>query len=232
MREPISGAGGHRGILAAVAVVLAIAGAAVLVIGLPGGGPAGPSASAALAGTAPAAGSPAPDEAGTPQGGPQRDFGLTLRRARPVGLVIPAIGVRATNIVDLRWERDGTLQVPVDYGTPGWFEPGPSPGQFGPAVIAGHVDSRAGPGIFFDLGKLQRGDQVTVARADGTVAVFTTDAVERYAKDAFPTVKVYGNTTNRAELRLITCGGSFDRRSGHYRDNVVAFAHLTAVRRG
>jgi sortase (surface protein transpeptidase) len=93
-------------------------------------------------------------------------------------------------------------------------------------VIAGHVDSTHGPAVFYRLGRLRRGAQVRVLRADGRVARFTVDRVDRFAKDAFPTVQVYGNTTNRAELRLITCGGDFDRRTGHYVDNVVAFAHL------
>ena len=116
--------------------------------------------------------------------------------------------------------------MPVDFGRPGWFRDGPAPGQFGPAVIAGHVDSKNGPGIFYRLGALRPGAIVVVRRADGVPAHFSVDKVERYAKDRFPTVAVYGDTTHRSELRLITCGGSFDARTGHYLDNVVAYAHL------
>ena len=93
----------------------------------------------------------------------------------------------------------------------------------GPAVLAGHVDSTAGPAVFWRLRDLAPGDEVLVDRADGTTARFTVTRVERHPKDAFPTDEVYGPTTG-AELRLITCGGEFDRAARSYRDNVVVFA--------
>lgn len=99
------------------------------------------------------------------------------------------------------------------------------------AVLADHVDSRAGgPAVFFRLGELTVGDEVLIGRADGSTAVFAVERVARYPKDAFPTLEVYGDT-DHAALRLITCGGAFDRATGHYVDNVVAFARLTDVRR-
>jgi len=150
----------------------------------------------------------------------------TLTRSRPVALAIPSIGVDSNKVVDLGKEPDGSLQVPTDFGQPGWFTGGPAPGQFGPAVIAGHVDSKSGPGIFYRLGSLHPGASVTVTRADGSIARFTVDKVARYPKDRFPTIAVYSDTTHRSELRLITCGGQFDHRTGHYVDNVVAYAHL------
>ena len=150
----------------------------------------------------------------------------TLPRSRPVGLSIPSIGVRASTVVNLGKDVNGNLQVPKDFGTPGWFTDGPAPGQYGPAVIAGHVDSTNGPAIFYRLGALRRGAAVVVSRADGSTARFSVDKVERYAKNRFPTVAVYGDTTHRSELRLITCAGTFDRSTGHYLDNVVAYAHL------
>lgn len=122
---------------------------------------------------------------------------------------------------------DGILPAPVDYATAGWHTRGPTPGQFGPAVIAGHVDGPDGPAVFFRLGELVAGDIVSVAREDGTVARFTVDSVGRYPKAEFPTSLVYGNTTDRAEIRLITCGGAFDRTTGSYVDNIVVFGHLT-----
>ena len=150
----------------------------------------------------------------------------TLPRSRPVGLTIPSIGVRASAVVNLGKDPNGDLQVPTDFATPGWFADGPAPGQYGPAVIAGHVDSTKGPAIFYRLGALRRGAVVMVSRADGRITRFSVDKVERYAKNRFPTVAVYGDTTHRSELRLITCGGTFDRSTGHYLDNVVAYAHL------
>ena len=144
-------------------------------------------------------------------------------------LDIPSIGVHTSTFVDLGRGRDGSIEVPHNFAAAGFYTPGPTPGQFGPAVIAGHVDSTRGPAVFYRLGALKAGATVSVGRRDGTTARFVVDKVEAYPKAQFPTTEVYGNTTSRAELRLITCGGSFDDRSGHYVDNVVAFAHLVSA---
>jgi sortase (surface protein transpeptidase) len=109
----------------------------------------------------------------------------------------------------------------------GWFTGGPRPGAVGTAVNAGHVDSKTGPGIFFWLRALKPGDKVYVGRADGTMAVFTVTREHMYAKDKFPTEAVYGAVPD-AELRLITCGGIFDRSTGSYLSNVVVFARLAS----
>jgi hypothetical protein len=97
--------------------------------------------------------------------------------------------------------------------------------------MVGHVDSRAGPGVFWRLRDLRPQQLIVVTRADARVVTFAVDRVERYPKGDFPTVRVYGNTDGQVGLRLITCGGVFDRSTGHYRDNVVVFAHLVAVSR-
>ena len=149
----------------------------------------------------------------------------TAQPARPTGLSIPAIGVR-TSLIDLGLNKNGTLQVPGTTTVAGWYTGGPRPGAVGAAVIAGHVDSRSGVGIFFWLRTLRPGDRVYVTRADGTMAVFTVTSVRMYAKDQFPTAAVYGPVPD-AELRLITCGGVFDRSIGSYLSNVVVFARLT-----
>lgn len=152
-----------------------------------------------------------------------------LAGSRPLSLEIPVIGV-ATSLVELGLTTDGALQVPSDVALAGWYGLGPTPGERGPAVIAGHVDSAAdGPAVFFRLAELAAGDEVEVSRVDGQVAIFSVTRVEQYPKDAFPTEKVYGNTQGAA-LRLITCGGGFDGDTGHYRDNVVAHADLIGVR--
>lgn len=140
----------------------------------------------------------------------------------PVRLQVPGAGVDV-DLTRLGIAADGTLEVPVDYQEVGWFEAGPAPGDTGPAVIAGHVDSTSGPAPFYSLRDLAPGDAITVTRADGSTVAFTVDGVEQYAKDAFPTASVYGPVPGPA-LRLITCGGSFDRAVGHYRDNVVVYA--------
>jgi hypothetical protein len=144
--------------------------------------------------------------------------------ARPVWLSIPVIGVR-TSLVDLGLRSNGTLQVPSSTAVAGWYTGSPRPGTVGAAVIAGHVDSRSGPGIFFWLRDLRPGDRIYVGRADGTMAVFTVTAVRKVAKDLFPTAAVYGPVPD-PELRLITCGGVFDRSLGSYLSNIVVFARL------
>ena len=147
--------------------------------------------------------------------------------AKPVWVSIPAIGIKKTTLIRLGLTSAGALQVPKTTTVAGWFTGGPRPGAVGAAVIAGHVDSKTGPGIFFWLRALKPGDKIYVGRADGTMAVFTVTREHMYAKDAFPTEAVYGAVPDR-ELRLITCGGVFDRAIGSYLSNVVVFAHLTS----
>ena len=143
---------------------------------------------------------------------------------KPVELTIPAIGIRAP-VTTLGLNRNGTLQVPSTTTVVGWYTGSPSPGATGSAVIAGHVDSRSGPGVFFWLRDLRPGERIYVRRADGTLAVFTVTRVQVYAKNAFPTAAVYGPVPD-AELRLLTCGGTFDYASGSYLSNVVVYARL------
>jgi hypothetical protein len=149
---------------------------------------------------------------------------------RPVTLIIPSIGVR-TNLIDLGVTTTGALQVPSSTAVAGWYTRSPRPGATGPAVIAGHIDSPTGPGVFFYLPQLRPGDRVYVRRADGTLALFRVSAVRSYAKDHFPTLAVYGPTPD-AELRLITCGGMFDPALKSYLSNIVVYAVQTAGNTG
>ena len=122
------------------------------------------------------------------------------------------------------------MQVPLDPATAGWYRLGPTPGELGPAVIAGHVTWNQAAGVFFRLSELRGGDSVEVARDDDRVAVFEVTHVARYEKSKFPTRAVFGGV-DHAGLRLITCGGEFDSSSHRYRDNVVAFAKLVSEHR-
>ncbi|RKN51321.1 class F sortase [Micromonospora endolithica] len=142
-------------------------------------------------------------------------------RPAPTRVRVPRIRVDSPLTV-LGLDAAGAVEAPADFATAGWYGGGPVPGDPGPAVIAGHLDSRAGPAVFARLGELRPGDLVQVWRGDRTVSFRVTGAV-RVPKDRFPTEAVYGPTP-AAELRLVTCGGAFDRRTGHYRDNVVVFA--------
>ena len=142
----------------------------------------------------------------------------------PVRLQIPSIGVDST-LMDLGLQADGSLEVPPGGFPAGWYTGAPTPGELGPAIIAGHVDWAGKPGVFFDLRDLSSGDVIAITRADGSTARFRVARIERFAKDAFPTDAVYGDL-DHAGLRLITCGGAFDRQARSYRDNLVVFAEL------
>jgi sortase (surface protein transpeptidase) len=145
--------------------------------------------------------------------------------AEPVRLRIPAAGVD-TPLVRLHRAADGSVEVPTDFGVAGWYAEGPRPGQAGPAVILGHVDSRAGPAVFFRLKDLPPGAEVVVDRADGSTVAFRVRSTLRVPKLEFPTDAVYGPTLEPS-LRLVTCGGRFDRAARSYRDNVIVSADPT-----
>ncbi len=149
-----------------------------------------------------------------------------LARSVPVSIRIPGIGVSAP-VMRVGLAADGTVQVPPldQHNLTGWYQDGPAPGQRGPAVILGHVDSTVGISVFYYLKDLQAGDKVYVTLADGKVAAFAVDGLQKVAKDAFPTASVYGKA-GYPSLRLITCGGPFDKTTGHYADNVIVYAHL------
>jgi sortase (surface protein transpeptidase) len=166
--------------------------------------------------TAPSA--PAAASEGASTVGPPESAGAPLR------ISIPAIGVDAA-VVGVGLRADGAMEVPaVDRA--GWYRLGPRPGEPGPAVIVGHVDSRGGPAVFHRLRQLQRGDGILVGRTGGTTAAFTVEAVEQQPKSALPVGRIW-NRTAEPVLRLITCGGTFDRTSRHYRDNVIVYAKLS-----
>jgi sortase family protein len=142
--------------------------------------------------------------------------------AAPVRLRIPALHVDSA-VQRLGLQADGTVAVPKRTDVAGWYERGPRPGQPGPAVILGHVDSHTGPGIFINLATLRAGTLVRVDLADGSTVMFRISRIERVSKTRFPTDLVYAPTLDPT-LRLVTCGGSFDHSRGSYRDNVIAFA--------
>lgn len=137
---------------------------------------------------------------------------------------IPAIGVDTSDLEDLaRDTGTGELLPPVDFARAGWYVDGPVPGDAGPSVIAGHVDDRSGPKVFYRLRELVSGDEVQVTRSDGREVTFRVDGVEQYPKGEFPTAAVYGPQPG-SSLRLITCGGVFDDAERSYRDNIVVYA--------
>ena len=143
----------------------------------------------------------------------------------PVRVLIPEIGVDA-DVIDLGLKKDGTLEVPKDFAQTGWYTGRSVPGNVGPSVVVGHVDSRTGPAVFYRLRDLEAGDTIEVQRSDGMVALFRVTEVDLVSKDDFPTDQVYGSTAEPT-LRLITCGGNFDRSARSYKGNLIVFAeHL------
>ncbi|WHM39472.1 class F sortase [Streptomyces sp. BPTC-684] len=152
-----------------------------------------------------------------------------LPPSRATGLAIPYLSLKVP-VVGLGLDRGRHLATPPvdDPKLAGWYRDGPTPGEAGTALAVGHRDTRTGAAVFANLSMLRPGRLVEARRADGRVAVYTVDAVRKYDKARFPDEEVYG-PRNRPELRLITCGGKFDRKKG-YESNVVVFAHLTAVR--
>jgi LPXTG-site transpeptidase (sortase) family protein len=169
-------------------------------------------------GTAPS-GVSAPTAVAAPQS-------AAMSRSEPEAIDIPKIGAHST-VVALGLNADNTIEVPPvsEPMQAGWYSHGPTPGETGPAVILGHVDGNNQQGIFFRLKELAAGDRVTVSRKDGSAARFMVTKVDQVGKDEFPTDAVYGDTTS-PELRLITCGGSFDRAARSYRDNIIVYVVL------
>ncbi|MFF0300500.1 class F sortase [Streptomyces sp. NPDC004562] len=150
-----------------------------------------------------------------------------LDRSVPQQVSIPSLGISST-LETLGQSKDGVMTTPKNPDLAGWYEPGPTPGSQGPAVIAGHVTWNGEDAVFKGLKTLTAGDKVEVKRQDGKTATFTVDRVEEYPKKEFPTLEVYKNL-DHAGLRLVTCGGEFDEDRNYYPNNVVVFASMTGV---
>ena len=199
------------------AVAVGTAAAAGLLPGSAGPGDAG----GAYGSTAPSSAA-APSRAGAAGAGTFRSPRTYPAVALPVRLRIPRIRVN-TSLVRLGRTRDGQVAVPERWGEAGWYAEGPRPGQAGPAVLLGHVDSATGPAVFYRLEELRPGDEVEVDRADGSTVAFRVTGTIQVAKSRFPSDLVYAPTLQPA-LRLVTCGGAFDHGTGHYRDNIIVAA--------
>ncbi|MCX4907424.1 class F sortase [Streptomyces sp. NBC_00878] len=209
-------------------MVIGAAAALVLAVSLFGGndtpsGASGASGAAHASASAPPAGQPAGQSARQPE---RRAAGKHLPRSKPLRLLIPKIFVDAP-FMALAIGRNGQLEPPPadDINLVGWHAEGPSPGETGTSVIAGHVDTAKSPAVFANLGGLAKGDSFSVKRADGSKASFVVDSVETFDKEHFPSKRVYGDTA-RAQVRLITCAGDYDRTAKDYTENLVVFAHL------
>ncbi|MFD6025752.1 class F sortase [Streptomyces griseoluteus] len=171
---------------------------------------------------------PSPDS--TPAAAPAEPA-PPMARSLPVRVTIPSAGVDTGPVLKLGLAADGTVEVPsiAQADRIGWYSKGVTPGETGPAVLIGHYDTVRGPAVLRNVGRMKPGARITVARADGSSAVFSVRSIEQVAKDAFPTGKVYGDTT-RPELRLITCGGTVE--NGHRPDNIIVYGDLVPAKAG
>lgn len=231
----------NRTVLSVVAAVLVVAAAVVLVVAVrsqhhapqPPASAARPAAEGnrTAPSTPPGSSADPSRTAGTPgsDASSPSTRGPVLDRSTPVSLSVPKIDIKNTPLAQYGVDKHHEIAVPPSKtDTPaGWFTGSPTPGQLGPSVIVGHVDSDTGPAVFFRLGQLRPGDRASVTLADHRVAVFEVDSVERFKKADFPTLEVYGNL-DHAGLRLITCGGRYDNSIHHYVDNIVVYAHLVS----
>ena len=148
-----------------------------------------------------------------------------MQAPNPAVIRIPRLGVEAS-IIPLGLQDDGSIEIPEDPDEAGWWLGGPEPGETGPAVILGHVDSQEeGPAVFFDLRYMKAGDEIHIDRVDGSTVSYVVDFLESHDKDEFPTDAVYG-PTEQPTLRLVTCGGDFDFGVRTYEENVIVFASL------
>jgi len=155
---------------------------------------------------------------------PQQERSVPRRPVvKPARIDIPKLGVSA-GVDEIGLAENGEIAVPEVFDRTGWYGGLEAPGEIGTAVIVGHLDSYTGPAVFIDVPTLAPGDEINVALADESIVPFIVERVEQYAKDNFPTIAVYAPSGQRS-LRLITCGGKFDKKTRHYRDNVVVYAN-------
>ena len=161
---------------------------------------------------------------------PARAVHAALSRSTPIQLAMPSIGLTAP-LLGLGMDSKGQPELPPfsQPKTAGWLRDSATPGEAGTSVLVGHVDTRTGPAVFWNLSAVKPGAPVELARLDGSTALFTVDRVQSYPKAVFPSAQVYAPAKD-AQLRIITCGGSFDRKRAEYTGNVVLYAHLSGVR--
>ncbi len=150
---------------------------------------------------------------------------IEFARSAPIRLIIPKIDLDTTFVEPLGLNEDRTVEVPENYEQVGWYKNGATPGEAGPSVILGHVDSFEGPAVFYDLKELEAGDEVMIERLDGTTATFVVTETQTVSQDAFPTLSVYG-PTEEAALRLVTCTGVYDHGTLKYSHNLIVYGAL------
>jgi hypothetical protein len=161
-------------------------------------------------------------EGGSTEGGSTEGLSPSI----PTRISIPSLGVRA-KVIKVGRAADGSIATPAadPAEATGWYRLGPTPGELGTAVIVGHVDTDSQPAVFHSLPELRKGELIEVNREDHRVATFTVESVETFPKTSFPVDRVF-DSTDRARLVLVTCGGTWVGGDIGYSDNVIVFATL------
>ncbi|MFB4301206.1 class F sortase [Actinomadura sp. NTSP31] len=213
MPEFPASAAGRRVRFAAAGALLT----GLLLVGCGGGGDGGDASPSK---------SPAPSA--TPAGTTAASNVASLSPSEPTKITISRIGVSAP-VGEIGLLPGGRIQEPPlsRPNLAGWYKEGPTPGEVGPAVVLGHVDANKKAAVFYRLKELKPGDKIQIGRKDGTTATFTVERTQRVGKDAFPHQKVFGESLDHAALRLVTCGGAFDPKAGHYTENLIVYSKLT-----
>ncbi len=158
-----------------------------------------------------------------------KDDRYLLKPSEPMRLVIPKINLDVPFEAPLSLNADKTVGIPKAYDTVGWYDGSPTPGELGPSIVLGHVDSYQGAAVFYHLGQLEPGDEFQIGRADGSKPIFVVEKLERYPQSDFPTDLVYG-PIGYAGIRLITCSGTYDHGSLRYSHNLVVYGRLVDPR--
>lgn len=154
---------------------------------------------------------------------------LSTAASEPLSLRIPSINLTAQFEDPLGIDGEGSVEVPEDYEKVARYIHGPTPGETGPSVILGHVDSLDGPAVFYSLGQVKKGDIIEIDREDGTVAIFKVSKIERVEQKSFPSERVYG-AVPYAGVRLITCSGTYDKNKERYSHNLIVYGELNKVK--
>lgn len=160
---------------------------------------------------------------------PERGYGnvVDYERSLPTGLEIPVLHLKATFGRPLGVTDTGEAEVPDKPEEVGWYQHSPTPGERGPAVIFGHVDSYKGPAVFYTIGQLEPGNDIFIDREDGSRVHFVVRKIKRYPRTDFPTSEVYGEI-DHAGLRLVTCSGQYNYSLGRYSHTLVVYAAAAA----
>lgn len=156
---------------------------------------------------------------------------LSAESSLPTKLRIPSANIEADFSEPLGVGSSYEIEVPDDYVSVGYYKHGPTPGEVGPAVVLGHVDSYEGPAVLYSLGQVEVGELIEIEREDGSIVVFVVEKLERHSQDGFPTEKVYSDL-DYAGLRVITCSGTYDRGVQRYSHNLIVFAKLVEIIEG